>query len=102
MKKTGRIDALLRILAMIEISGQAKIRDLSLFIGYSRTATFRLLRVAKIELGVSVESVRGRGYVIKSWGVLNDKAVVARHGDNVSPIEQLAKKGVRQSKSKRR
>lgn len=74
---------LLLVLAHIQVCGAASVRDLMELTGYSRTAMFRLLRMAKEELDVSVESVRGRGYEIRGWGVLNGKAVVIRHGGTV-------------------
>ena len=80
MKRSGRVQVLLKVLAFIAIGDGPKIRDLMDLTGYSRTAMFRLLKVAKDELDVTVESVRGKGYVIANWGVLREKAVVARHG----------------------
>ena len=97
MKRSGRVDVLLRVLAYIEVSGVARIRDLMDFTGYSRTAMFRLLRMAKDELDVSVEAVRGRGYVIRDWGVLSGKAVVSRHGAEVKTWTE--KKSSRKSRS---
>ena len=83
MKRSGRVDVLLRVLAYIEVSGVARIFDLMALTGYSRTAMFRLLRMAKDELDVSVEAVRGRGYVIRDWGMLSGTAVVSRHESEV-------------------
>ncbi len=83
MKRSGRVNVLLRVLAYIEVSGMARMRDLMGLTGYSRTAMFRLLRMAKDELDVGIETVQGRGYVIRDWGVLSGKAVVSRHESEV-------------------
>lgn len=83
------------VLACIEVAGVAKIRDLMELTGYSRTAIFRLLRVAKDELDVRVEWVRGKGYVVRDWGVLSGKAVVSRQGEGVRAW--IAKKSSKQA-----
>jgi biotin operon repressor len=44
---------------------------------------FRLMRVLRDELGVVVDVVHGKGYVISEWGVLNKKAVIQRNEELV-------------------
>jgi|JI8StandDraft_1071087.scaffolds.fasta_scaffold641064_1 hypothetical protein len=83
MKKSSRVEVLLFVLAFIELSKSAKARDLIEATGYSRTAMFRLMRVLRDELGVVVDVVHGKGYVISEWGVLNKKAVIQRNEELV-------------------
>lgn len=77
MNKTGRISLLLRVLARIAQS-QCSVADLTLLTGISRTALFRLLAMARKELHVELIAVRGVGYTLVNWGVL-DGAQVAKH-----------------------
>lgn len=80
MKKTGRVSALLRVLAHVaqkscsaeELAGVAEL---------SRTAFFRLLVLAKEEFRVELVVIRGVGYRVADWGVLNPDAVVKLYGD---------------------
>jgi hypothetical protein len=76
-KINSRIRLVLQVLAHIEASPAAGIAEICTAIGgCSRPTFFRLLRAAKDDFNVGIDAVRGRGYVVRDWGVLNSKAVL--------------------------
>lgn len=97
MRRNGRIDVLLLVLAYIAKTRTAKVSDLIGLTGYSRTALFRLFRIAKDDLMVRLVSVRGQGYEIEDWGLLNGDAVLKRYGETVE--KWTGKKSSRKSRS---
>lgn len=80
MNKTGRISLLLRVLARIAQT-QCSVSDLVQLTGISRTALFRLLALARSELHVELVSVRGTGYSLVNWGVLDGAQVTKHYGE---------------------
>ena len=75
------------MLTLIETKRAKTLADLSCHTGYSRMAVVRLLKIAKDEMCMRVEWVRGRGYVINDWGVL-DKECVVESFSETEPVNE--------------
>ena len=79
MQRKGRTSLILQVLATIRAQPGTHLADLIAMTGYSRGGLLGLLRDARSDFEVAVRGGRA-GYVITGWGVLDETAILRRHG----------------------